>query len=98
MFLGVPDPDPVVRRTDPDPALDHQAKIVRKTLIPTVLWLLYNFLSLKNYVNLASKSNKQKSIFSSVLKVTEEIAGSGAESGVGSRSVNQKYGSSDPDP
>jgi hypothetical protein len=36
----------------------HQAKIVRKTLIPTVLWLLYDFLSFKNDV--ASKSNKQK--------------------------------------
>jgi hypothetical protein len=29
----------------------HQAKIVRKTLIPTVLRLLYDFLSLKNYVH-----------------------------------------------
>jgi hypothetical protein len=39
----------------------NQAKIVRKTLIPTVLGLLYDFLSLKNYVKVASKSNnKQK--------------------------------------
>ncbi len=38
----------------------HQAKIVRKTLISTVLWLLYAFLSLKNDVNVPSKSNKQK--------------------------------------
>jgi hypothetical protein len=29
----------------------HQAKIVRKTLIPTVLLLLLDFLSLKNDVN-----------------------------------------------
>jgi hypothetical protein len=29
----------------------HQAKLVRKTLIPTVLGLLFNFLSLKNDVN-----------------------------------------------
>ncbi len=50
MFLGDPDPDPVVRCTDMDPAPEHQAKIVRKTLIPTVLWLLYDFLSLKNDV------------------------------------------------
>ena len=37
MFLGLPDPNPgpLVRDLDPDP--DHQAKIVRKTLIPTVL-------------------------------------------------------------
>jgi len=38
----------------------HQAKIARKTLIPTVLRLLFDFLSLKNDVNVASKSNKQK--------------------------------------
>jgi hypothetical protein len=37
----------------------HQAKIVRKTLIPTGLWLLFEFLSLKNDVNVPSKSNKQ---------------------------------------
>jgi hypothetical protein len=43
----------------------HQAKLVRKTLIPTVLWLLFDFLSLKNYVNVPSKSksNKQKYFF-----------------------------------
>ncbi len=40
----------------------HQAKKVRKTLNHTVLWLLYDILSLKNYVNVASKSNKQKNI------------------------------------
>jgi hypothetical protein len=36
MFLGLP--DPVVRGKDPDPAPDPdpQAKIERKTLIPTV--------------------------------------------------------------
>jgi hypothetical protein len=60
--LSVADPDryvfgppgswPLVRGMDPD----HQAKIVRKPLIPTVLWLLYDFLSLKNDVNIASKS------------------------------------------
>ncbi len=40
----------------------HQARIVRKTLIPNVLWLLCDVLSLKNDVNvpLPSKSNKQK--------------------------------------
>ncbi len=29
-------------------SLYHQAKIVKKTLIPTALWLLFDFLSLKN--------------------------------------------------
>ncbi len=37
----------------------HQAKIVRKNLIPNVLWLLLDFLSLQNDVNVPSKSNKQ---------------------------------------
>ncbi len=49
----------------------HQAKIVRKPLITTVLWLLHDFLSLKNDVNVHSKSNKQKN-FCLVLKVTDE--------------------------
>ncbi len=35
-----------------------RAKMVRKTLIPTVLCLLDDFLSSKNDVNEASKSNK----------------------------------------
>jgi hypothetical protein len=38
----------------------HQAKTVRKTLIPTVLGLLFDFLPLKDDVNVPSKSNKQK--------------------------------------
>jgi len=51
----------------------HHAKIVKKTSIPTVLWLLYNFLFLKNDVNVTSISNKQKNIeFFYVLNVTDE--------------------------
>jgi hypothetical protein len=39
MFLGLLDPDPLVRGTDPYPAPDPTiiAKPVRKSLIPTVL-------------------------------------------------------------
>jgi hypothetical protein len=45
MFLGLPDPDPLVRGMDqdpdpdpdPDPSFYHHGKIVRKTLIPTIL-------------------------------------------------------------
>jgi hypothetical protein len=33
MFLGLLDPGPLVRGTDPDPS--SQSKIVRKPLIPT---------------------------------------------------------------
>ncbi len=37
-FLGLPDPDPLVRGKDPDPyPFIINAKVVRKTLIPTVL-------------------------------------------------------------
>ncbi len=38
----------------PDPPLSS-CKIVRKTLIFTILRLMYDFLSLKNYVNVPSK-------------------------------------------
>jgi hypothetical protein len=53
--------DLLVRGTDSNPvgsgygSFNHQAKIVRKTLISTVLWLLYDFLSLKNVVNVLQK-------------------------------------------
>jgi hypothetical protein len=55
----------------------HQAKIVRKTLIPTDLLLLFDFLSLKNDVKVPSKSNKQKKpffklVFFGILKVNDE--------------------------
>jgi len=55
----------------------HQAKIVRKTLIPTVLWLLLDFLSLKNDVNVPLKSIKQKNFvknyfFFGLLNVNDE--------------------------
>ncbi len=52
--------------------------VIRKTLIPTVLWLLYNFLSLKiMQVYLQEVGNKYKffffnSFFVSILKVIDE--------------------------
>ncbi len=51
-----------------------QAKIVIKnTLIPAVLWLLCDFLSLKNDVNVASKRISKNTFFSvAFLKVTDE--------------------------
>jgi hypothetical protein len=39
-------------------SFNHQAKIVRKTLIPTVLWLLFDFLSLKYDVNVPGTLKK----------------------------------------
>jgi hypothetical protein len=46
MFLGLldPKPDPLIRGADPDPSI-IKAKIVRKTLIPTDLSLLYDRVS-----------------------------------------------------
>jgi hypothetical protein len=43
MFLGLLDVDSLVRGTDPDPFIVKQN--VQKNLIPTVLLLLYSFLS-----------------------------------------------------
>jgi hypothetical protein len=64
----------------------HHAKIVRKTLIPTILWLVLTF-SLKNFVNAPSKSNKQKMkkklFFVGILRVNDE---------------NSRIRSQDPDP
>ncbi len=58
-FWAPPDPDPLLRGRYG--FFCHQAKIVRKTLIPTV-GFLYDFLSLKNDVNVASKSKKKKNL------------------------------------
>jgi hypothetical protein len=68
-----PNPDP----NPPDPhvfgppgfgsgSFYYHAKIVRKTLIPTAYFAtLFDFLSLNNGVNVASKSNKQKKLHNS---------------------------------
>ncbi len=63
MFLGLPDPDPLVRGMDPDPALDPDPSIIMqnsKTNLDSYYFItFFDFLSLKNDVNVASKSNKQ---------------------------------------
>ncbi len=48
---------------------NHQAKIVRKTLNPTVLGLFCDVLSLNNDVNVPSKSNEQKKTFQTQKKI-----------------------------
>jgi hypothetical protein len=62
MFLGLPDHNPLVRVTDPDPSILSSSKNRKKALIPGVLRLLQGFLSLKNDVNVTSKSNKQRNL------------------------------------
>ncbi len=61
MFLDLLDPDPLVRGTDPDPSI---------IMIPTACHILFYFLSLKNDVNVPSKSNKRKNLklFSTLVK------------------------------
>jgi hypothetical protein len=64
MFLG--HPDPPVRGMDPDPALDPDPSIIMQkskiNLDSYYFVTLFDFLSLKNDVNVASKSNKQKKL------------------------------------
>ncbi len=55
----------------------HQAQLLRETWISTLWWLLYDFLFLKNDVNVPSKSIKQKKLekqifFVGVWKVTDK--------------------------
>ncbi len=82
-------------------SFDYQAKKVRKTLIPTVLCLLYDFLSLKN-VNVSLKvisGNRRKIFFVLVSwRSVMRIAESGAGTGSGSGSISQRHRSVDPDP
>ncbi len=60
---SVPDPDPHVFGPTRSGSFYYQAILVRETLIPSVLWLLFDFLSLNNYVNVTSKGKKQKNLF-----------------------------------
>ncbi len=75
----------------------HQAKIVRKTLIPTVLLLLFDFLSLENDVNVPSKSNKQQKLFLTNLFFVGLLKVNGENSRIPG-SISQRHGSADPDP
>jgi hypothetical protein len=70
MFLGLPDPDPLVSGMDPHPALDPDPSIImqknKKNLDSYYFVTLFDFLSLKNDVNVPSKSNKQKKLCSKI--------------------------------
>ncbi len=76
------------------------SKIVRKTLVPIVLWLHWDFLSSKNDVNVPSKSNKQKNCIEKIrfLLASWRFMTKKANSGSAFGSINQKHGSADPDP
>jgi hypothetical protein len=64
MFLGLPDPDPLVRGMDPDPApsIIMQCKNSKKNLLFLLFCDFFDFLSLKNDVNVPSKSIRPKKL------------------------------------
>jgi hypothetical protein len=91
MFLGLLNPDTLVNSQRYGSRFFYQAKIVRKSWIPTVL-LLFLTLSLKNDKNESSKSIKQKNfknhkIFLASWRSVTKVVGS--ESG----SISQRRGS-----
>jgi hypothetical protein len=57
-----PHPDPLVRGMDPDPDPSIITQNSKKNLGSYYFVTLFDFLSLKNDVNVASKSNKQKKL------------------------------------
>ncbi len=61
MFLGLPDPDPLVRGMDPDPD-PSIIKKCKKKLDSYYFVTLFDFLSLKNDVNVPTKSKKQEKL------------------------------------
>jgi hypothetical protein len=62
-FLGLPDPDPQVRGMDPPiRILLSSCKNSKKNLDSFYLVTLFDVLSLKNDVNVPSKSKKQKKL------------------------------------
>ncbi len=76
----------------------HSAKIVRKNLISTVLWLLFDFLPFKNDVKVPSKSNVQKNFVKKIIFWLASCRSMMKIEGSGSASINQRHGSADPDP
>ncbi len=64
MFLGLPGLDPIVRGMDPDPdpSIVSSSKNSKKNLDCYYFATLFDFLSLKNDVNVPSKSIKHKKL------------------------------------
>ena len=60
--IPVPNPDQLVRGMDPDPDPAIIMKNSKKNLDSYYFVTLFDFLSLKNDVNVASKRNKQKKL------------------------------------
>ncbi len=62
MVLGLPDPEVIILygSVSGSGSFQQQAKKVRKTLISTILWLLFEILSIETDAHVPSKCNKQK--------------------------------------
>ncbi len=58
----------------------------------------FDFLSLKNYVHVPSKSNKQKKLFQKISFLLASWGPMTKIAGSGSGSISQRHGSADPDP
>jgi hypothetical protein len=71
MFLGLPGPDldPLVRGINPDPSIIK--KNSKKNLDSYCFVTLLDFLSLKNDVNVPSKSNKKKNLLLKISFLSE---------------------------
>jgi len=72
MFMGLqdPDPHPSLLYGSRSGSFHHQAKKVRKTLVSTVLWLLYDFFYI--WRSKRQRTKKKNKFFVSILKATEE--------------------------
>jgi hypothetical protein len=74
MFLGLPDPDPIITCTDPDPTINKKKS--KKKLDFYYLIFFYFFLLFVSAVNLPSKSNKKKNLknlfIGGILPATDE--------------------------
>jgi hypothetical protein len=62
MFCDLPDPDPLVRGIDQDQDPSIIMQKYEENLESYHFVTLFDFLSLKNNVNIPSKSNKQKKL------------------------------------
>ncbi len=61
--FGLPDPDPLVRGMDRIWRLLSSSKTSKKNIDSYCFVTFLDFLSMKNYVNVPSKSNQQKKFY-----------------------------------
>ena len=92
MFLGLP--DPFVREVWIRILLSSCKKVLDSYYFVT----FFDFLSLENYVNVPSNSNKQKKYLNKNCFLIASLRSMTKKAGSGSGSICQRHGSLDPDP